>query len=387
MRTAYGDLIGGVSGDMFVAALLDAGMPLRALDSELRKIPKLEFKLHASKKSVHSITATQFQVVCAQQEAPRSWQQIRRLIETSKLTDGVKTIGINVFSRLAEVEGKIHNVPTEKVHFHEVGATDSIVDIMAVAVGCCTLEIGALHFSEVPLGRGVTRSSHGPLPIPGPAALELLKNIPVQWTNLGGETVTPTGAAIISALGTDFGREPRMTVESIGYGAGQKEWPDRPNLFRLVLGSANSGWQQEEMLVLETNIDDMNPQFYDHVMTRLFSAGARDVFFSTIQMKKNRPAVLVRVIAEPADKERLARIIFEETTTIGIRYHLVGRMILKRTAITVKTRFGNVKAKILEEPDGKKRISPEYDELKRIATAKNIPIKVLRDEVVKNFRH
>jgi hypothetical protein len=208
----------------------------------------------------------------------------------------------------------------------------------------------------------------------------------VQWTHLGGETVTPTGAAIISALGTDFGREPRMTVESIGYGAGQKEWPDRPNLFRLVLGSANSGWQQEEMLVLETNIDDMNPQFYDHVMTRLFSAGARDVFFSTIQMKKNRPAVLVRVIAEPADKERLARIIFEETTTIGIRYHPVGRMILKRTAITVKTRFGNVKAKILEEPDGKKRISPEYDELKRIATAKNIPIKVLRDEVVKNFR-
>ena len=387
MRTAYGDLIGGVSGDMFVAALLDAGMPLRALDSELRKIPKLEFKLQASKKSVHSITATQFQVICAKQEAPRSWQQIRRLIETSKLADAIKETGINVFSRLAEVEGKIHNVPTEKVHFHEVGATDSIVDIMAVAVGCCTLEIGALHFSEVPLGRGVTRSSHGPLPIPGPAALELLKNIPVQWTHLGGETVTPTGAAIISALGTDFGREPSMTVESIGYGAGQKEWPDRPNLFRLVLGSANAGWQQEEMLVLETNIDDMNPQFYDHVMTRLFSAGARDVFFSTIQMKKNRPAVLVRVIAEPADKERLARIIFEETTTIGIRYHPVGRMILKRTAITVKTRFGNVKAKILEEPDGKKRISPEYDELKRIATAKNIPIKVLRDEVVKNFRH
>ncbi|MEX0804019.1 MAG: nickel pincer cofactor biosynthesis protein LarC [Candidatus Binatia bacterium] len=386
MRIAYGDLIGGVSGAMFVAALLDLGLPLRLLNSELHKIPTLKFELRTSSKAVHTIRATQFQVICAKHESPRSWKQIRKLIEASKLTGEVKETGIKIFSRLAEVEGKIHGVPSEQVHFHEVGATDSIIDIMAAAIGCHELEIGAWKFSKVPLGRSVALSDHGPLPVPGPATLELLKDFRVQWTEIEGETVTPTGAAIISTLGTGFGKPPIMTVEKIGYGTGQKEWPDRPNLFRLVVGTDAAGWQQEEMLVIETNIDDMNPQFYDHVMDRLFASGARDVFLSPIQMKKNRPAVLLRVIAEPSDKEKLAQILFAETTTIGLRYYPVGRLILKRTAQNVKTRFGNVKVKVLEEPSGEKRISPEYDELKRIAAAKNIPLKILREEVVKSFK-
>ena len=386
MRIAYGDLIGGVSGDMFVAALLDLGLSLEVLNSQLRKIPTLEFDLKVAKKTFQSIVATQFQVTCAKNEAPRSWEQIRQLIEASELTSEVKQTGVKIFSRLAEVEGKIHGMPTEEVHFHEVGATDSIVDIIAAAIGFHELKIGAWHFSKVPLGRGLTRSGHGPLPVPGPATLELLKGIPIQWTRLEGETVTPTGAAIISELGTSFGEQPSMTVEKIGYGTGQKEWPDRPNLFRLVLGARAQSWQQEEMLVIETNIDDMNPQFYDHVMDRLFTAGARDVFFSPIQMKKNRPAVLVRVIAEPSDRDKLAKILFEETTTIGLRYYSVGRLILKRTETTIETRFGDVKVKILQEPSGEKRISPEYDELKRIANDKNVPLNVLRDEIVKNFK-
>jgi pyridinium-3,5-bisthiocarboxylic acid mononucleotide nickel chelatase len=231
----------------------------------------------------------------------------------------------------------------------------------------------------------LTHSGHGPLPVPGPATLELLKGIPVQWAALEGETVTPTGAAIMSVLGTSFGEQPSMTVEKIGYGAGQKEWPDRPNVIRLVLG-AIIDWRQEEMLVIESNIDDMNPQFFEHVMDRLFEAGARDVFFSPIQMKKNRPAVLVRVIAEPRDRDRLARILFEETTTIGLRYHSVGRIILNRTEATIKTRFGDVKVKIFQEPGGEKRINPEYDDLKRIAIEKKIPLNVLRDEIVKSFK-
>jgi uncharacterized protein (TIGR00299 family) protein len=386
MRIAYGDLIGGVSGDMFVAALLELGLSLEVLSSELGKIPTLQFDLKVAKKTVHSMAATQFQVRCAHDEAPRSWKQIRELIEASELASEVKQTGVKIFLRLAEVEGKIHGVSTEKVHFHEVGATDSIVDIIASAVGFHELKIGALHFSKVPLGRGLTRSGHGPLPIPGPATLELLKGIPVQWTQLEGETVTPTGAAIISELGSSFGEQPSMTVEKIGYGTGEKEWPDRPNLFRLVLGAGMQGWQQEEMLVIETNIDDMNPQYYDHVMERLFSAGARDVFFSAIQMKKNRPAMLVRVIAEPRDRDKLAKILFEETTTIGLRYYSVGRLILKRTETTIKTRFGDLKVKILQEPSGEKRVSPEYDELKRLANDKNVPLNVLRDEIVKNFK-
>jgi uncharacterized protein (TIGR00299 family) protein len=385
MRIGYGDLIGGISGDMFVAALLDLGLSLEVLSRELRKVPTLEFELNVATKTVHSIATTYFQVKPPSHEAPRSWKQIRQLIETSDLAHEVKETGVKIFQRLAEAEGKIHGTATEEVHFHEVGATDSIVDIIAAAIGFHELKIGAVHFSKVPLGRGLTQSSHGSLPVPGPATLELLKGIPVHWTQLDGETVTPTGAAIMSVLGTSFGEQPSMTVEKIGYGTGQKEWPECPNLFRLVLG-ASTDWQQEEMLVIETNIDDMNPQFFEHVMDRLFAAGARDVFFSPIQMKKNRPAVLLQVIAEPRDRDRLAKILFEETTTIGLRYHSVGRIILNRTEATIKTRFGDVRIKILQEPNGEKRISPEYDDLKRIASEKRIPLNVLRDEIVRSFK-
>ena len=385
MRVAYGDLIGGISGDMFVAALLDLGLSLEVLSRELQKIPTLKFELKVVRKTVGSIAATHFQVKAPRNEAPRSWNEIHQLLEGSQLAHEIQKTGIKIFHRLAEAEGKIHGVPTEEIHFHEVGATDSIVDIVAAAIGFHELKIGAVHFSKVPLGRGVTQSDHGPLPVPGPATLELLKGIPVQWTQLAGETVTPTGAAIMSSLGTSFGEQPSMTVESIGYGAGQKEWPDRPNLFRLVLG-ATVDWRQEEMLVIETNIDDMNPQFFEHVMDRLFAAGARDVFFSPIQMKKNRPAVLVRIIAELNNRDTLAKILFEETTTIGLRYHSVNRIILDRTEATIKTRFGDVKVKILHEPSGEKRISPEYEALKRIAIENKIPLHVLRDEIVKSFK-
>ena len=385
MRIAYGDLIGGISGDMFVAALLDLGLPLSKLRSDLKKIPALQFKLAVTKKSVHGVHATQFHVICPKNERERTWEQIRNLIRKSKFEPRVEETGIEIFARLAEAEGKIHGVAPDKVHFHEVGATDSIVDILAAAIGCRELKIDSLLFSRIPLGRGVTRSQHGPLPIPGPATLELLKGLPIQGINVEGETVTPTGAAILSTLGKSFGDPPSMTVEKIGYGAGQKEFPGRPNLFRLILGSDKSPWKQEEMLVIETNIDDMNPQFYDYVLERLFAAGARDVFLSPIQMKKNRPATLLRVIAEPRDREKLARILFSETSTIGARYYPVGRMILKRSTDHVKTRYGTVRVKIIEEPDGSKRATPEYDDLKRLAAAKKIPLRVVHDEVMRSF--
>ena len=386
MRIAYGDLIGGISGDMFVAALLDLGLPLELLTRELRKIATLRFELDAVKKPIHAIAAIQFRVRSPSNEAPRSWKEIRQLIDASELASEVKETGLKIFQRLAEVEGKIHGVPTGEVHFHEVGATDSIVDIVAAAIGFHELKIDTVHFSKVPLGRGVTQSGHGPLPVPGPATLELLKGLPVQWTQLAGETVTPTGAAIMSVLGTSFGEQPSMIVEKIGYGAGQKEWPDRPNLFRLILGASAESWRQEEMLVIETNIDDMNPQFYDYVMDRLFAAGARDVFLSPIQMKKNRPAILVQVIAALHDRAKLAHILFEETSTIGIRYHSVKRMTLKRSAGAIKTRYGSIRIKVIDQADGVQRVTPEYDDLKRIAAAKKISLKSLHDEVMKNLK-
>jgi len=386
MKIAYGDLIGGVSGDMFVAALIDLGLPIQILKSELKKLPALHYRLEVTKKPVHGIRATRFQVICGRKEPERPWKEIRDLIRQSALDAEVKEKSLRIFARLAEAEGKIHGVPPDKVHFHEVGATDSIVDIMAAAIGCQHLKIDSLHFSRIPLGRGVIRSRHGPLPLPGPATLELLKGLPVEWTHLDGETVTPTGAAIVTALGTSFGDQPRMTIEKIGYGAGQKEFPDRPNLFRLILGADEAPWKQEEMLVMETNIDDMNPEFYDYVLDRLFAAGARDVFLSAIQMKKNRPGTLLRVIAEPSHRERLAKILFRETSTIGIRYYPVNRMILKRAVSRVKTKFGTVKVKVIEEPDGTKRATPEYEDLRRIAQAKKIPLKLLYDEVVRSFK-
>ena len=385
MRIAYGDLIGGVSGDMFVAALLDLGLSLNKLDSELKKIPTLQFKLRKSKKTVHGIRATQFHVICPRKEADRSWKQIHSLITRSKLHADVKDIGNRIFSRLAEAEGKIHGVPADDVHFHEIGATDSIVDIMAAAIGCRELASDRFYFSPVPLGRGLTTSRHGTLPVPTPATLELLRGVPIQGIDVEGETVTPTGAAIVRTVGESFGEQPPMIAEKIGYGAGQKEFPGRPNLFRLVVGSTQAGWKQEEMLVMETNIDDMNPEFYDYVLERLFTAGARDVFLSSIQMKKNRPGTLLRVIADPTSKEKLANILFRETSTIGVRYYPVGRMILNRRSEMVKTRFGAVRVKVVEQPDGTKRAAPEYDDLRRIAAARKVPLKTIHEEVMRHF--
>lgn len=386
MRIAYGDLIGGISGDMFVAALLDLGLSLPKLRLELKKIPTLQFKLEVSKKTVHGIRARRFQVICPATESERSWKQIRTLIGRSRLHPEVKEKGIAVFGRLAAAEGKIHGVSPDQVHFHEIGATDSIVDIIAGAIGVRELGIDAFHFSTIPLGRGLTRSRHGPLPIPAPATLELIKGLPVQGIDVEGETVTPTGAAIVSAFGKAFGNQPNMTIEKIGYGAGQKNFVNRPNLFRLVLGSDDAPWKREEMLVIETNIDDMNPEFYDYVLDRLFAAGARDVFMSAVQMKKNRPGTLLRVIADPKDREMLARVLLSETSTLGVRYYPVGRMILRRSPAAVKTRFGKVRVKVIEEPDGTKRITPEYDDLKRIAAVKKIPLKALHDEVIMSFK-
>ena len=387
MKIAYGELIGGISGDMFVAALLNLGLPLRRLRSELQKIPTLEFELKERKKNVRSIRAAQFQVICGKKDAPRSWKQIRELIKRSKLGGGIKATGTEIFSRLAEAEAKVHGIAVDDVHFHEVGATDSIVDIMAAAIGIHELGIGSFSFSRIPLGQGITRAQHGPLPVPGPATLELLKGLPTVGVDIDGETVTPTGAAIVRALGKSFGVQPAMTVERIGYGTGQKEFSSRPNLFRVLLGDSVPGWQQEEMLAIETNIDDMNPQFYDHVMERLFEAGARDVFLAPIQMKKNRPGTLLRVIAESPDREKLAKVIFQETSTIGLRHYPVGRIILKRESQKIKTRYGDVNVKIVEQPDGRKSVMPEYDDLKRIAAAKKLPIKLIHDEVMRIIRN
>ncbi|HXG50276.1 MAG TPA: nickel pincer cofactor biosynthesis protein LarC [candidate division Zixibacteria bacterium] len=383
MRIGYGELIGGLSGDMFAGALIDAGLSLRKLDRELRKIPGLRFELRASTRTVHGVRARRLSVTPSGKQPPRSWRQIRTLIGRSRLAPECKATALEIFSRLAAAEGKIHGVPPDQVHFHEIGAADSIVDIVAAAVGCRELGLGALHFSSVPLGSGLARSAHGPLPAPAPATLELLKGVPTYGVSVAAETVTPTGAAILRVLGQSFGRQPGMTIEKIGYGAGRQDFAERPNLFRLLVGEGEPPWTEEEMLVIETNIDDMNPEFYDYVFDRLFAAGARDVFLSPLQMKKNRPATLLRVLAEPSKREALARVLFRETSTIGLRCYLVGRLALRRSTAKVRTRYGPVRVKIVDQPDGEKRATPEYDDLKRIAAARHLPLKLLYDEAMR----
>ncbi|HEX2386421.1 MAG TPA: nickel pincer cofactor biosynthesis protein LarC, partial [Candidatus Binatia bacterium] len=348
MRIVYGDLIGGASGDMFAAALVDLGLPLDALKAELRKIPGLRYRLELQGKKVGAIRAAHFRVVTAKKEPERSWVVIRRLIQQSALSAAIKERAIDIFARLAEAEGKVHGVAPGRVHFHEVGATDSIVDIVAAAIGIDYLNVDAWHFSRIPLGRGVTRARHGALPLPGPATLELLKGLPVEWIDIEAETITPTGAAIVAALGNGFGAAPAMTIERIGYGAGVKDFPGRPNLLRLVLGHDEDGGRREEMLVIETNIDDMSPEFYDYLFERLFAAGARDIFLTSVQMKKNRPGTLLTVLAEPSLREEMNDIIFSETSTIGVRYYAVTRAILQREVVSVKTKYGPVKVKVVD---------------------------------------
>ncbi len=371
---------------MTVGALLHLGLPRQKLAQELGKLRGLKYRLAVSKKPVHGIQATRFRVTVADESQERSWKQIQRLIQASSLKSEVKERGLYIFAKLADVEGKIHGVQPDKVHFHEVGAVDSIVDIMAVAIGTHYLKIDSFVFSRIPLGRGLTRSRHGPLPLPAPATLELLKGIPVQWTQLEGETITPTGAAIVRALASHVGECPQMTIEKVGYGAGEREFPDRPNLVRVLLGERIGAWGQDEMLVMETNIDDMNPEIYDYLLDRLIANGARDVSFSPIQMKKNRPGTLLRIIAEPSSKDRLAKIVLHESSAIGLRYYPVQRLVLKRVSLEVKTRYGTIGVKVVEEPDGGKRATPEYEDLKKIARIKKVPLKTLYDEVVKNFK-
>ena len=385
MRILYGDLIGGASGDMFAAALVDLGLPLDALRAELKKIPGLKYRLELGSKKVGAIRAKRFRVLTGKKEPERSWADIRRLIQQSPLAAEIKARSLEIFARLAEAEGKVHGVAPKRVHFHEVGATDSIVDVVSAAIGAHHLSVDAFYFSRIPLGRGVTRSRHGALPLPGPATLELLKGLPVEWIDLAAETVTPTGAAIVATLGQGFGAAPAMTIERIGYGAGAKEFPGRPNVLRLVVGDDQDGGHRDDMLVIETNIDDMSPEFYDYLFERLFAAGARDVFLSAVQMKKTRPGTLLTVVAEPALRENINDIIFSETSTIGVRYYPVKRTVLQREFVTVKTKYGPVKVKVAVDPGGARRAAPEYDDVKRIAARKKVPLKAVYDEALRNF--
>ena len=380
MKILYFDCFSGVSGDMTLAALLDLGLPLERLREDLKKLGLKNYSLEVRPGSRSGIAALGLEVKAGpHEEHHRHFSDIRDMISGSSLDPGVKEMSLAVFQRLAEAEARVHKRKVEEVHFHEVGAVDSIVDIVGTAIGIGYFRPDRIQASELPMGWGFVNCQHGRLPLPAPATVEVLKGYPVRSVDVEGELVTPTGAAIVAALSSRVSPFPAMRVEKIGYGMGKKEFPDRPNLLRLILGEAAETFQTDRAMVLESNIDDMNPEFYDYLMERLFQRGALDVSLSPLQMKKNRPGTLLRVIAEEKDAEALTGLILQESTTLGVRIFPVDRRKLPREVREVETRYGKVRVKV----SGEVRFQPEYDDCRRIALEKGIPIQEVYFEAMK----
>lgn len=376
MKIAYFDAFSGVSGDMTVGALLHLGAPLEALRNELAKLPLAGYQISQTTRFQSGIRATKFVVEVSEPLGERSFRAIAHMLRESSLIPQVKETALRIFTVLAEAEGRVHGILPGAVHFHEVGAVDSIVDIVGSAFCLHALGVEKVYASALPMGKGFVPSRHGVLPIPAPATVELMKKLRVQFEDGAAEMVTPTGAAIVAAIAQP-GPIPQMQIMAVGYGAGERILPDRPNLLRVLLATRVETPREEQLLVLETNIDDLNPELYEHVMERLFAAGARDVCFLPLQMKKNRPGVMLWVLGEIADRERLSAIIFAETSTIGIRSYPVSRFALQRESREITTVYGGVRVKFSRTPDGRLHAAPEYEDCKRLAQAKNLPLKLV----------
>ena len=381
MRIAYFDCFSGISGDMILGALIDAGLDIEELKSELKKLKLTGYDISTKRTEKKGISGTKFEVIVLEKHQERHLSDIFEIIEHSSLDRKIKNKAKDVFSALAKVEAEIHNQPVEKVHFHEVGAIDALIDIVGVMIGMQKLNIEQVVASKLHVGTGFVQCAHGTLPVPAPATLKLLSNVPIYSTGIENELVTPTGAAIITTLCENFGDIPSMKVEKIGYGAGSRDLPI-PNMLRVLIGDSKIEPIEDRVLLLETNIDDMNPQFYDYVMEVLFQKGAKDVFLTPIHMKKNRPGVILSVISPLNKKDELLDVLFAETTTLGIRIsEVIKRQKLERKIETVDTQFGKVNVKISFTGGKIRDIVPEYEECKKISQEYQLPIKQVYEEV------
>jgi len=362
---------------MAVGALLDCGVDFALIGNEVGRLNLKGYSLSRRREKRCGITGTKFYVKVDPKtgQPHRHLDDILGLLEKARLSDSVKADAQAIFRRLARAEAKVHRTTPDKIHFHEVGAVDSIIDIVATAVAINSLGADRFISSPVPLGSGSVVSEHGILPVPAPATMELLRAAKVYSSDQKRELVTPTGAAILTHYCREFGGVPEMVAKEIGYGAGSFDDPQRPNLLRIIVGETQDLLLRDAIQVIETNIDDMNPEFYDHVFRRLFEAGALDVYLVPIYMKKTRPANILTVLAEPKDKRKLISIILDETTTFGLRTYVAEKVMLSRKSIKVKTKFGEVKVKIAFSGENVKTIAPEYDDCRRVAQEKGVPVK------------
>jgi len=379
-ETAYLDAFSGLSGDMLLGALLDAGLDLGELEQALASLKLGGYRLATQRRVVSGISAVKFEVELFEPQPERKLGEIRGIIEASELTAAVKETAVAAFAALAEAEAKVHRTSPEQVHFHEVGAVDSIIDIVGAAWGLARLEIHQLLVSPLPMGGGFVRSRHGQLPVPAPATVELLAGFPVKLRDGQGEMVTPTGAALVKVLARPAPVPLTFEIERIGYGAGSASFDDRPNVLRLMLGREAAPAGSDEIVEIATNIDDLNPQMYDYVSERLFAAGAYDVVLTPTIMKKGRPAITLTVLAEAARRDAIADILFSETTTIGLRYHPVSRLKLEREIKQVQTRWGPIRVKVSRRGGGVVNLSPEYEDCRRAAAEHGVALKAVMRE-------
>jgi len=385
MKTAYFDCFAGASGDMILGALIDAGLPLDALKQKLSTLPLKGYSLSATDGVKKGIGGTKFDVTITEDHHHRNLNKIREIIQNSGLSQGQMDKAIAIFTRLAEAEARIHRTSIDKIHFHEVGAVDSIIDITGAVIALDMLGIEEICSSRIHIGTGTLECAHGTLPVPAPATAELLKDIPVYSTGVESELVTPTGAAILSTLAESFGTMPSMRIEKTGYGLGGRDL-SIPNFLRVMIGFRGAGEDSDTVQLIETNIDDMNPEFYEYVMDRLFKAGALDVTLIPVIMKKNRPGTILSVLASPELTELLAGIILKETSTLGVRIsELRKRRILEREIRTVKTPWGNVNIKISKIDGNETGIAPEYEDCKRVAQETGLPLKKIYEEVYRSL--
>ena len=383
MKILYYDCFSGISGDMNLGAMIDLGVDKTFLVNELNKLNLRGWDLQVVKDQRHGIKGTKVTVKQTLHEhAHRHLSDIEHIIKSSNLDDSTKMLSIKIFTKVAVAESKVHGVPVESIHFHEVGAIDSIIDIVGAAICFNALKVDAVYVSTVELGGGFVKCAHGKLPVPAPATAEIMIGIPSKTGGVDFEATTPTGAAIIATLGTDFNTGRPFKIEKTAYGVGQKEHRDVPNLLRVFTGEFSEEKGGHEALLIECNIDDMNPEFFEYLSEKLFKAGAADVFFTNIMMKKGRPGIVVNVICEKEAADPIRNVLFTESTSLGIRTFPFKKDTLVRKFESLQTSYGEVRIKRSFYRDKEVSAKPEYDDCKRIAAETGIPLKEIYNNIM-----
>jgi uncharacterized protein (TIGR00299 family) protein len=389
MKLAYFDCFSGISGDMTLGALVDAGFPADQLRAELKALQVPGWELTAEKVWKNGMSATHVCVATSDQQKHRSLATILEIIKNSQLAPQVRERASAIFQKLGEAEAHVHDAPLEKVHFHEVGAIDAIVDIVGACIGFQALGIERFASSPLNVGGGTAKMAHGILPVPAPATARLLQGAPTYSNGVQSELVTPTGAAIVATLCDSFGPQLPMSVSAIGYGAGTTDLEGQPNVFRIMIGEAtekNISAADEEISIIEANLDDMNPQIYGYVVEKALLAGALDVYTTALQMKKNRPGTLLTILCRPPDTEALMSLLFAETTTFGIRTHRAQRRALPREWVNVSTSFGDVRIKLSRSNGHIQHAAPEYDDCRKLAVEKQVPLQQVINEALRAYQ-